>query len=165
MVGHFKRSPNKNSHILVAVDKFTKWVEAEPVSKCDAETTLNFLKKIIYRFGYPHSIIADNGTKLSEGVMQCSVRGSTPDLILHQSLTLSPIDKPRELTKSCFEASSPDSVFLWKGYQAVGRRNYPQYYGAYGRLLTGQSATRLSSWSMEQRPLSQLTYVTTLLEL
>jgi len=61
MVGPFKRSANKNTHILVAVDKFTKWVEAEPVSKCDAATALKFLKKIIYRFGYPHSIITDNG--------------------------------------------------------------------------------------------------------
>src|SRR3954463_11169190 len=70
MVGPLKRSPNKNTHLLVAVDKFTKWVEVEPVSKCDAETALKFLKKIIFRFGYPHSIITDNGTNLSEGVMQ-----------------------------------------------------------------------------------------------
>src|ERR1041385_4565922 len=64
MVGHFKRSANKKTHILVAVDKFTKWVEAEPVSKCDAATALKFLKKIIYRFGYPHSIITDIGSNL-----------------------------------------------------------------------------------------------------
>src|ERR1043165_6973681 len=70
MVGPFKRSPNKNTHLLVAVDNFTKWVEAEPVSKCDAATTLKFLKKIIFRFRYPHSIRSDNGIKLSEGVMQ-----------------------------------------------------------------------------------------------
>src|SRR4051812_39595496 len=55
---------------MVAFDKFTKWVEGEPVSKCDTATTLKFLKKIIYRFGYPHSIIIDNGSNLSEGVMQ-----------------------------------------------------------------------------------------------
>src|SRR3954469_13621241 len=70
MVGPFKISPNKNTHLLVEVDKFTKWVEAEPLSKCDAETTLKFLKNIIYRFGYPHSIITDNGNNLSKGVMQ-----------------------------------------------------------------------------------------------
>src|SRR3954469_2880305 len=70
MVGPLKKSPNKNTHLLVAVDKFTKWVEAELVSKCDAETTLKFLKKIIYRFDYPHSIITHNGTNLSKGVMQ-----------------------------------------------------------------------------------------------
>src|SRR3954447_20618352 len=70
MVGGFRRSTNNNTHLLVEVDKFTKWVEAEPVSKCDAETTLKFLKKIIYTFGYPHSIITDNGTNLSKGVMK-----------------------------------------------------------------------------------------------
>ena len=36
MVGPFKRSKDKKTHLLVVVDKFTKWVEAEPVSKCDA---------------------------------------------------------------------------------------------------------------------------------
>src|SRR3954470_19350965 len=70
MVGPFKRSKDKKTHLLVAVDKFTKWVEAEPVSKYDAETTLKFLKKIICRFGYPHSILTDNGTNLSKGVIQ-----------------------------------------------------------------------------------------------
>ena len=29
MVGPFKRSKDKKTHLLVAVDKFTKWVEAE----------------------------------------------------------------------------------------------------------------------------------------
>ena len=70
MVGPFKPSSCKKTHLLVAVDKFTKWVEAEPVSSCDAETAVKFLKKIIYRFGYPHSIITDNGSNLSEGAMQ-----------------------------------------------------------------------------------------------
>ena len=70
MVGPFKPSKNKKMHLLVAVDKFTKWVEAEPVRKCDAKTTLKFLKKIIFRFGYPHNIITDNGSNLSEGVMK-----------------------------------------------------------------------------------------------
>ena len=45
MVGPFKRSKDKKTHLLVAVDKFTKWVEAEPVSKCDATTTFNSSKR------------------------------------------------------------------------------------------------------------------------
>ena len=40
MVGSFKRSKDKKTHLLVAVDKLTKWVEAEPVSKCDAATVV-----------------------------------------------------------------------------------------------------------------------------
>ena len=30
---------------MVVVDKFTKWVEAEPDSKCDAATTAQFIKQ------------------------------------------------------------------------------------------------------------------------
>ena len=54
----------------MAVDKFTKWVEAEPVSKCDAATAVQFLKKIIFRFCFPHSIITNNGTNRSKGEME-----------------------------------------------------------------------------------------------
>ena len=45
MVGPFKRSKDKKTHLLVAVEKFTKWVGAEPVSKCDAATVVQFIKK------------------------------------------------------------------------------------------------------------------------
>ena len=48
MAGPFKHSKNKHTHLLVAVDKFTKWVEAEPVSNCDAATAVKFLKKLIF---------------------------------------------------------------------------------------------------------------------
>lgn len=70
MVGPFKMSSNKKTHLLVAVYKFTKWVEAELVSSCDADTAVKFLKKLIFCFGYPHSIITDNSTNLSKGAMQ-----------------------------------------------------------------------------------------------
>ena len=70
MVGPFKRSKDKKTDMLVAVDKSSKWVEAEPVSKCDAATTVQFIKKVIFRFGFPHSIIIDDGTNLSKGEME-----------------------------------------------------------------------------------------------
>ena len=70
MVGPFKRSKDKKTHLLVVVDKFTKWVEAEPASQCDAATAVQFIKKVIFRFGFPHSIITDNGTNLSKGAME-----------------------------------------------------------------------------------------------
>nr|XP_040258156.1 uncharacterized protein K02A2.6-like [Aegilops tauschii subsp. strangulata] len=70
MVGPFKRSIDKKTHLLVAVDKFTKWVEAEPVSNCEVATAIQFVKKLIFRFGYPHSIITDNGTNISKGAMK-----------------------------------------------------------------------------------------------
>ena len=43
MVGPFKKAPSGYTHLLVAVDKFTKWVEAKPVRKCDGKTAAKFL--------------------------------------------------------------------------------------------------------------------------
>jgi transposase InsO family protein len=51
--------------MLVAVDKFTKWVEAAPVTTQDSKATINFIKSIVFCFGVPHSIITDNGTNFT----------------------------------------------------------------------------------------------------
>ena len=50
---------------MVAVDKFTKWIEAIPITNVTATTTVNFIRSIIYRFGVPHNIITDNGTNFT----------------------------------------------------------------------------------------------------
>jgi hypothetical protein len=51
--------------MLVAVDKFTKWVEAAPVTTQDFTAVINFMKSIVFWFGVPHSIITDNGTNFT----------------------------------------------------------------------------------------------------
>jgi hypothetical protein len=51
--------------MLVAVDKFTKWVEAAPVTTQDSIAAMNFIKSIVFRFGVPHNIITDNGTNFT----------------------------------------------------------------------------------------------------
>jgi transposase InsO family protein len=51
--------------MLVAVDKFTKWVEAAPVTTQDSKATINFIKSIVFRFGVPHNIITHNGTNFT----------------------------------------------------------------------------------------------------
>ena len=81
----------------MAVEKFTKWVEAEPVSKCDAATAVQFMKKVIFRFGFPHSIITDNGTNLSKGAM--AVNESISGLMFRLLLILNPMVKQKELIK------------------------------------------------------------------
>ena len=70
------------THLLVAVDKFTKWVEAKPIAKCDGATSTRFLKELIYHYGYPHSIITDNGTNFAVGEMAefCRDRGIRLDV-------------------------------------------------------------------------------------
>ena len=48
--------------MLVAIDKFSKWIEARPITKIKSEQVVQFFTDIIYRFGVPNSIITDNGT-------------------------------------------------------------------------------------------------------
>jgi hypothetical protein len=67
MVGAFKPARGKMTHILVMVDEFTKWIEVKPIRKCDGHTIVKFLKDIILRYGYPHSIITHNGSNFAQG--------------------------------------------------------------------------------------------------
>jgi transposase InsO family protein len=59
-----------------------KWVEAKPIKKCDGKTATKFLRELIYRYGYPHSIITDNGTNFAKGEMAdlCEQNGIRLDL-------------------------------------------------------------------------------------
>ena len=63
MIGKLPRS-SKGGHVylLVTVDKFTKWIEAMPVTNQKGKTAVKFFESIVYRFGVPHSIITDNGS-------------------------------------------------------------------------------------------------------
>ena len=51
--------------MLVAIDKFSKWIEARPITKIKSEQAVQFFTDIIYRFGVPNSIITDNGTQFT----------------------------------------------------------------------------------------------------
>jgi hypothetical protein len=52
--------------LIVAVDYFTKWVEAEPLAQVKAANIQKFVwKSIICRFGLPKVIIADNGPQFN----------------------------------------------------------------------------------------------------
>ncbi|KAK1664081.1 hypothetical protein QYE76_052240 [Lolium multiflorum] len=54
-----------NTHILVAVDYVTKWVEAIPTKSADGETSIKMLVDVIFpRFGIPRYIMTD-GVELS----------------------------------------------------------------------------------------------------
>ena len=62
MVAPFKTARGGMTHLLVAVDKFTKWIEAKPIKKLNGTTAVTFIADITTRYGIPHSIITDNGT-------------------------------------------------------------------------------------------------------
>jgi hypothetical protein len=84
MVGPFKTVPEGLTHLLVAMDKFTKWIEAKPIKKLDGSSTIKFFNEIIVRYGVPQNIITDNGTNFAKGVFAeyCGQKGIRLDLAL-----------------------------------------------------------------------------------
>nr|CAD41616.1 OSJNBa0091D06.19 [Oryza sativa Japonica Group] len=65
ILGPFRRAPGGFEYLYVAIDKFTKWPEAYPVTKIDKHSALKFIRGITARFGVPNRIITDNGTQFT----------------------------------------------------------------------------------------------------
>ncbi|XP_057418138.1 uncharacterized protein LOC130712317 [Lotus japonicus] len=56
-------SSRQHRYIIVAIDYFTKWVEAIPLQSVTQETVIEFIQNhIVYRFGLPESLTTDQGT-------------------------------------------------------------------------------------------------------
>jgi hypothetical protein len=66
IVGPLGKAPGGYTHLLVAVDKFSKWIEVGPITNLRAEQAMSFFTDIIHRFGVPNSIITDNGSQFTD---------------------------------------------------------------------------------------------------
>ena len=62
LVGPLKKAPGGFTHLLVTIDKFTKWIKARLMSMIKSEQAVLFFLDIIHHFRVPNSIITDNGT-------------------------------------------------------------------------------------------------------
>ncbi|GAV76793.1 rve domain-containing protein, partial [Cephalotus follicularis] len=61
-IGPLPMASGQRKFLIVAVDYFTKWVEAEPLATITEKNTESFVwKSIICRFGVPRTIVSDNG--------------------------------------------------------------------------------------------------------
>ena len=65
MVGPLKKGLGGFTHLLIVVDKFTKWIETKPITNIRSEEAVKFFLDIIYRFGVPNCIITDHGTNFT----------------------------------------------------------------------------------------------------
>ena len=59
------RRPGGFNHVLVAVDKFTKWIEYKPIVKISSDRAMDFISDIIHQFGFSHTIIMDLGSNFT----------------------------------------------------------------------------------------------------
>ena len=61
-MGPLLQGKRQMKFLLVAIDYFTKWVEAEALATITEVKVQNFVwKNIVCRFGIPRTIILDNG--------------------------------------------------------------------------------------------------------
>jgi transposase InsO family protein len=65
IVGLLRKAPGGYTHLLVAINKFSKWVKVCPITNLRVEQAVTFFTDIIYRFGVPNSIITDNGSQFT----------------------------------------------------------------------------------------------------
>ena len=55
---------NGHKYIVVAIDYFSRWIEAESFGTLKAKQMAKFIEKsLICRYGGPHHIVTDNGVQ------------------------------------------------------------------------------------------------------
>ena len=65
-MGPLKKGPGGFTHLLVVVNKFTKWIEAKPITNIRSKEAVKFFLDIIYRFGIPNCSSLTMGLTLPE---------------------------------------------------------------------------------------------------
>jgi transposase InsO family protein len=65
-----KSSRGSHTYLLVAVDKFSKWIEVVPVTNQEATTMVKFFESIVYWYGVLNTIITDNDTNFTSSEFQ-----------------------------------------------------------------------------------------------
>jgi transposase InsO family protein len=65
LVGPLKKDKGGFTHVFIAVDKFTKWIEAKSAASITDAKVVEFISEIMYRFSVPNNIITDNGTQFT----------------------------------------------------------------------------------------------------
>ncbi|XP_020219431.1 uncharacterized protein K02A2.6 [Cajanus cajan] len=67
ILGPFPTAKGQCKFLIVAVDLFTKWIEAKPLACISAHQVQKFLwKNVITRFGVPHTLLTDNGLQFAD---------------------------------------------------------------------------------------------------
>jgi hypothetical protein len=53
LLGPFKKALGGFTHLLIVIDKFTKWIEARPLAKIISKQAVSFVWDIISALGSP----------------------------------------------------------------------------------------------------------------
>jgi hypothetical protein len=65
MIEPFTTALGDFTHVFVAIDKFTKWIEYKPIAKITPDRVVDFISDILHRFGFLNTIITDLGSNFT----------------------------------------------------------------------------------------------------
>jgi len=144
--GPFPVTSRGNVHIVVAIDGFTKWVEAAAIPNKQASTTAAFLEEWFSRYGKPKEVLTDNGPEFRgnfislldtynvKHITSSSYRPTsngqaerTVQTLLHalqKTAVISPVDWDLKLP----------SILMGMRYGVQSSTNYSPFFLVYGRL-------------------------------
>jgi hypothetical protein len=82
MIGPLPTAPGGFNRVLVAIDKFTKWIEVKPVTCPKADRVLDFLDELVHRYDYPiaSSQTWDPTSTITSSGSTARTAGSTSDM-------------------------------------------------------------------------------------
>ncbi|XP_025628782.1 uncharacterized protein [Arachis hypogaea] len=67
LLGPFLVGPGQVKYLIVAIDYYKKWIEAEPLASISSANCRKFMwRQVIERFGIPKAVISDNGTQFAD---------------------------------------------------------------------------------------------------
>jgi hypothetical protein len=147
MIGPLPTALGGFNRVLVAIDKFTKWIEVKPVTCPKADRVLDFLDELVHCYGLPHHIITDLAPTLTITSSGSTARtaGSMSDT--SQSLIHGPMDKSSVPTGWYSTLSRSDCTMLLTQKEASGSRNYPTHSGGCVLNPPSRRDNRHISWS------------------
>ncbi|KAL5552844.1 hypothetical protein UlMin_040245 [Ulmus minor] len=71
LIGPLPTARGQLKYAVVAIDYYTKWVEAEALAKITEQNVTTFIwKNIICRFGVPRELVSDHGTQFENEKLQ-----------------------------------------------------------------------------------------------
>ena len=71
ILGPFPLGTRQMKFLVVGIDYFSKWVEAEPLANITQQNVKNFVwKSIVCRFGVPKVLVSDNGRQFDNALFR-----------------------------------------------------------------------------------------------
>lgn len=64
MIRSFKKAQGGYTHVLVAINKFTKRIECKSIASLTTAKATEFIQETILWFGVPNNIISDLGSNI-----------------------------------------------------------------------------------------------------